>query len=339
MHLNFDVDLAPFNTFGVSARCQAFAEVEHWSDIEPLLGHPRLRQSSLLVLGGGSNVLFRQDYQGAVLKISSRGMAILEETDDHVYVRIAAGEAWHDVVVWSVLRGLWGLENLALIPGQVGAAPIQNIGAYGAELADSFVSLKAYDREQERWTDLDREACRFGYRSSLFKSFDPDRYIITEVILQLRQGRHGKAKLDYPGLVDEISVLGGSIDPVTIAEAVTRIRQRKLPNPADYGNAGSFFKNPIVSSLQFAAMQSQNPTMNGFEQADGSFKLSAAWLIDQCGLKGQRIGGAGVYREHALVLVNHGGASGEQLWKLALTVQDAVLQRFGVLLEPEPLIV
>lgn len=341
MPLKFNVNLAPWNTFGVASRAWAMAEVEHWYQLDRIIDDPRLRERPLLVLGGGSNVLFRRDYPGLVLKVGNRGITVLEEDDEHVFVRVAAGETWHDIVIWSVLRGLWGLENLALIPGQTGAAPIQNIGAYGAELADCFVSLQAFDRLKRQWVTLDKSDCQLAYRSSLFKDAEPERYIISEVVLRLNQRPeigHGP-RLDYPGVKEEIDLLGGSIDPVTIAEAVTRIRQRKLPDPHHCGNAGSFFKNPLVDADKFAQLTGQFPDIRSFEQDDGRTKLSAAWLIDQCHYRGYSRGDAGVYHDHALVLVNLGAATGQQIWELALEVQQAVHDKFGIVLEPEPLIV
>ncbi len=337
MHLNFDVDLTAYNTFGVSARAYALAEIEHWHQLERVLDHPRTAERPMLVLGGGSNVLFRDNYPGLILKIKNRGVTLLEETSEHCFVRIAAGEVWHDIVIWSVLRGLWGIENLALIPGEVGAAPIQNIGAYGAELSDCLVSVKAFDRQLRRWVSLSASECQLAYRSSLFKDHEPERYILSEILLRLN--KTPKPQLDYPGLREVLRKINGEPTPVDIAEAVTWVRQSKLPDPHVFGNAGSFFKNPIVDNAKYRTLQDQFPQLKGFALDEEMTKLSAGWLIDQCGLKGVTRGDAGVYREHALVLVNLGQASGKELWALALEVQAAVRETFGVVLEPEPLVI
>lgn len=328
------------NTFGVSARAPMLVEVGDAAALPELFGYALLRDGPLLVLGGGSNLLFAGDADGAVLALGSQKISILEDDGDHAIVRADAGVEWHALVLWTLGHGLAGLENLALIPGTVGAAPIQNIGAYGAEVRDCIHRVEAFERSSRELHRLDAAACAFAYRDSLFKR-EPDRYVVTAVEFAL--SRTPTLKLDYAGLGDELAAMGidiGSVRASQVAEAVIRIRQRKLPDPAVLGNAGSFFKNPIVSATQAGALQAEHPKLPMFRGNDDTTrKLSAAWLIDQCGWKGHRDGDAGVAASHALVLVNHGHATGMQILDLARRIATSVQERFGVALEPEPRVI
>ncbi|MBS0557374.1 MAG: UDP-N-acetylmuramate dehydrogenase [Proteobacteria bacterium] len=327
-------DLSRRNSFRVPARAQWLIEVGDAGALPEVFGLGAVRRSPLLVLGEGSNVLLTRDWPGAVLSIVARGIRILDARGDNTRVRVEAGENWNDFVHWSLGQGFAGLENLALIPGSVGAAPIQNIGAYGVEVREFIETVEAFDRRTGQVVRLDNAACGFAYRDSLFKR-DADRYLVCAVEFLLPRRR--ELRLDYAGMREELAAM--KIDTpnhATVAEAVMRLRTRKLPNPAQIGNAGSFFKNPLVSAAQADTLRSANPALPVWPGDDGQCKLSAAWLVEACGFKGVREGDAGVSERHALVLVNHGAATGAQLWALAQRIIEAVYVRFEVRLEPEP---
>ena len=329
------------NTFGVSASASLLIEVGDSAALPELFGYPMLRDGPVLVLGGGSNLLFAGDPEGAVLALGSQKIEIVKDDGERAVMRADAGVDWHALVLWTLGHGLAGLENLALIPGTVGAAPIQNIGAYGVEVRDTVHAVEAFERDSGHLRRLDRDACAFGYRDSVFKR-QPDRYIVTAVEFAL--SHTPQSKLDYAGLSEELLAMGidaqSGVRPSQVAEAVCRVRRRKLPDPAVLGNAGSFFKNPIVPRPQADALKQANPALPVFSGADdGMHKLSAAWLIDACGWKGHRDGDAGVADSHALVLVNHGNATGAQLLALARRIAASVQERFGVALQPEPRII
>jgi len=334
-----DARLDARNTFGVAAVAPTLVEVGDSAALPELFGHAMLRDRPVLVLGGGSNLLFAGDPDGAVLALTAQRIAIIADDGETAVVRADAGVTWHELVLWTLGHGLCGLENLALIPGTVGAAPIQNIGAYGVEVRDCIHAVEAFDRSDHGMVRLGSHACAFAYRDSLFKR-EPDHYVVTTVEFAL--SRTPALKLDYAGLGEELHAMGiaGSPRASHVAEAVIRIRQRKLPDPNVLGNAGSFFKNPLVAADVADALLSEHPSMPVFLGADaGARKLSAAWLIDQCGWKGFRDGDAGVAASHALVLVNHGHASGAQLLNLARRIAASVQTRFGVAIEPEPRII
>ncbi len=339
--LQRDADLAARNTFGVAARAPWLLEVNDPGSLAEALDLDQLRGLPLLVLGGGSNLLFAGDAPGAVVALRAAGIAIAEDRGERVRVRAEAGADWHGLVAWSLEQGLCGLENLALIPGSVGAAPIQNIGAYGVEVGERVVAVEAWDRDASRPVRLERAACAFGYRDSAFKR-QSSRWIVTAVELELaREGAGPAPRLDYAGIGEELAAMGVTAARARdVAEAVVRIRRRKLPDPGAVGNAGSFFKNPIVPAAQAQALADAHPRLPVFPGAGAATrKLSAAWLIDACGWKGVREGDAGVSAAHALVLVNHGHATGMQLLELARRIAASVHDRFGVALEPEPRIV
>jgi UDP-N-acetylmuramate dehydrogenase len=333
-----DAPLRQRNTFGVAARAPWLVSIDDPAALPQALQSAPLRDGLALVLGGGSNLLFAGDPDGAVLELSGRSVQVLRHEDEHAIVRADAGVQWHGFVLQSLALGYAGLENLALIPGTVGASPIQNIGAYGVEVRDFVHAVEAFEPASGQWHRFDNAACGFGYRDSRFKQ-SPDRYLISSVefALPLRPA----LKLDYAGLGEELAAMGvDAPTPQNVADAVIAIRRRKLPDPAVLGNAGSFFKNPILPAAQAEALLAQHPAMPVFRGADaGTRKLSAAWLIDACGWKGHRDGDAGVSPAHALVLVNHGGASGQQLLDLARRIAESVQVRFEVAIEPEPRIV
>ena len=331
------------NTFGVAARAPLLVEVGDAGALPAVLADGMLRDGmrggELLVLGGGSNLLFAGDAPGPVLALAATGMRLLADHGDFAIVRADAGASWDAFVRWTLAQGLSGLENLALIPGTVGAAPIQNIGAYGTEVRERIHLVEAFERDEGELRRLPPDRCAFAYRDSLFKR-DPGRFIVTAVEFALP--RAAAPRLEYAGIGEELAAMGivGAPTPIQVADAVSRIRRRKLPDPAVLGNAGSFFKNPIVPAAQAQALQAEHPSLPAFRgDGEATRKLSAAWLIDQCGWKGHRDGDAGVAASHALVLVNHGTATGAQLLDLARRIAASVQARFGVAIEPEPRII
>jgi UDP-N-acetylmuramate dehydrogenase len=331
--------LAALNTFRVAARARWLVEIDDARHLPAVLSRPEWRERPLLVLGEGSNTLFTRDYDGVVLRLTGRRVTESLWVGDDAVVRVEAGRNWHDFVMWSLAQGYVGLENLALIPGTVGAAPIQNIGAYGVELARHVDSVEAWDRETGAFTSLDQAACAFGYRDSLFKRPDQrGRWIVTAVRFRFRPDT--PLVLDYAGVREELAAMDVDTPRARdVAEAVIRLRRRKLPDPAEIGNAGSFFKNPVVARATADALRATYPTLPVYPAADGQAKLSAAWLIEQSGWKGHRDSDAGVSERHALVLVNHGQASGADLMHLARRIEDSVRKAYGVVLEPEPIII
>ena len=336
--LSADAPLQSRNTFGIAASAPWLLEVSDADVLEEALALPELRDTTPLLLGGGSNLLFAGDSQDPVVCLDTRRITVLEEDTQLARVRVDAGVAWHALVLWSLRRGLMGLENLALIPGTVGASPIQNIGAYGTEVSEFVTVVEAFDRLQRKRVRLDRTACAFAYRDSVFKR-DIDRYVVTAVEFELPFQRD--LKLDYAGIPEELAAMQISAPTSRdVGEAVIRIRRRKLPDPAVVGNAGSFFKNPIVPAALAEALQQEHaglPVFRG-DSADNR-KISAAWMIEDTAWKGFREGDAGVSASHALVLVNHGAATGAQLLSLARRIADSVEARYGVRMEPEPRVI
>ena len=330
-----DASLRMRNTFGVEATAPLLVEVADAAALPGVLA--RHAGDAPMLLGGGSNLLFAGNPPGAVIALATGGIAMTEDGEVAI-VRADAGATWHEFVLWTLRHGLCGLENLALIPGTVGAAPIQNIGAYGVEVRERIRAVEAFNRRDGAMVRLDNAACGFAYRDSLFKR-DPERFVVTAVEFALP--RTPALRLDYAGIGEELAAMGvADPTPSQVADAVIRIRRRKLPDPAVLGNAGSFFKNPIVPAVQAEALHARHPSLPTFRgNDDGTRKLSAAWLIDQCGWKGHREGDAGVAASHALVLVNHGHATGMQLLDLARRIAASVRERFGVDIEPEPRIV
>ncbi len=336
-----DADLTARTTFRVPARAAWLVEVRDAAALPAVLGDPRVEGGELLVIGGGSNLLFASDLDGVALAMRGSAVAVVDEDGDMVTVRAGAGRGWHAFVLDTLALGLSGLENLSLIPGTVGAAPIQNIGAYGVEVEHRVRAVEAWDRDAGRLVRLDAASCGFAYRDSRFKR-EGARWIVTAVEFAL--SRTPRLELGYAGIGEELAALGiDSPTPAQVSEAVCGIRRRKLPDPAVLGNAGSFFKNPIVPAAQADALLAAHPRLPcfaaGMPGMPGMRKLSAAWLIDAAGWKGHRDGDAGVAPGHALVLVNHGAASGAGVLALARRITASVQARFGVALEPEPRIV
>jgi UDP-N-acetylmuramate dehydrogenase len=335
-----DYPLRAHNTFGFDVRAQFACRIEREDQLLAAVRDPRAAGLPRLVLGGGSNVVLTRDFAGLVLLIALRGRRVVHEDGAAWYVEAAAGENWHEFVAWTLAHGLPGLENLALIPGTVGAAPIQNIGAYGLEMGERFASLRAVDLTTGETVELDASACRFGYRDSFFKREGRDRFVITSVTFRLPKAWTPRA--GYVDLARELAArhsgsAGAAPSAQAIFDAVVSVRRAKLPDPLALGNAGSFFKNPVVGAAQFDALLKREPGVVSYPQPDGRVKLAAGWLIDRCGWKGRALGAAAVHDRQALVLVNRGGATGAEVLALAAAIQRDVAERFGVDLEPEPI--
>jgi UDP-N-acetylmuramate dehydrogenase len=332
------VSLRTFNTFGVEARAAYFASVRDIGQLRDALADPRVADLPRLILGGGSNILFTRDFNGLVVKIDMPGYARIGDDGDRWLVRVGAGESWHGTVARLLDDGLPGLENLALIPGSVGGAPIQNIGAYGLELAERLQDVEVFDPASGALASLDVAACRFGYRDSVFKHERASGRIVVGVTLAVP--KEWAAVAGYADVENQLKVRGIARPSAReLFDAVVSIRQRKLPDPGQTGNAGSFFKNPVVPRARREELIDRFPSLVSYDIGGGRFKLAAGWLIEACGLKGAVRGRAGVSPRQALVLVNLGGATGGEVLALAREVQDAVRTRFGVELEPEPSIV
>lgn len=328
------VDLRSYNTFGICEPADHLVEVETLNQLLEALALAERMRWPVTVLGGGSNVVLAGPVSGLLICMRGRGRRVLSRQGESVLIEAAAGENWHRLTMWALDQGLSGLENLSLIPGTAGAAPVQNIGAYGVELAEVFDSLDAYDRETAQVLRFDRQACEFAYRDSVFKRH-AGRFII--LCIRLRLSRTPQLKVDYEPLRMAWKETGlVRADSRVVAELVCRIRRAKLPDPARIGNAGSFFKNPVVTSEVAERLQAANPAMPCYPQRPTAVKLAAGWLIDQAGWRGLRRGAVGVNPEQALVLVNHGGARGEEVMALAEDIRADVARRFGVELEMEP---
>jgi len=341
MRIETGVNLQSCNTFGLPAVAATLVHIEEAADVRRVVDHPELGRAPKFILGGGSNIVLTRDVTACVLKVEIPGLRVVEVRDDAVIVEAGAGVRWHDLVAWTLDQGLGGLENLALIPGTVGAAPVQNIGAYGLELADRFDSLDAVDLISGRAITLERARCRFGYRDSVFKQELAGKSVITRVRLRLpRPWQPVLGYLDLQRRCEEAGFIEGRLpSPRQVADWVCEIRRAKLPDPAVIGNAGSFFKNPVVTPEQCRDIIARDPHLVHYPMADGHFKLAAGWLIDACGWKGKTVGAAGVYDRQALVLVNRGGARGAEVMTLARAIQESVYGRFGIRLEPEPIVV
>lgn len=329
--------LKQLNSFSVEARAGQLLELESEEDLQVFTSEHRFDASCDLILGGGSNILFAGDVEGSVVLNRITGKRIIEDSNDEVLVEVLAGENWHQLVLWCLDQGLSGIENLSLIPGLAGAAPMQNIGAYGVELADVLDCVQTLDLKSGQACEFKQQDCHFSYRNSRFKSADAGKYLITAI--RLRLNRRFKPNLAYKGLDEELKSMGIDVPTAKqVSEAVIRIRQRKLPDPNVVGNAGSFFKNPVVSRATADLLVKDFTDLPVFSGGNGS-KLSAAWLIEHCGWKGRSMGRAAVSDQHALVLINKGNATGDEILTLAGAIKASVQDRFGIELQPEPLII
>ncbi len=331
-----DYPLAPHTTFGLPARAAHYIELTDSGDLPEICRLPEFDAATVCWLGGGSNILFMQDFPSLVVRMATRGIRELERTPDSVLLEAQAGENWHGFVQSSLHMGLSGLENLSLIPGTVGASPVQNIGAYGVEVKDRIHSVRCFDVQAQEWRELSNAECRFAYRDSIFKHEGRQRYVITSVVFRLDTQFVPNVK--YGDLAQVLAEQCGGRTPTAqdVAQAVCAIRRSKLPDPAVLGNVGSFYKNPLVDAAHAQTLLAQYPQMPHYPQPDGRVKLAAGWLIDQCGLKGKTIGGAAVHDKQALVLVNKNRATAADVRALSDEICRIVAQRFAVDLQPEP---
>jgi UDP-N-acetylmuramate dehydrogenase len=330
MNITENISLRPFNTFGIDVSAHYFSSFSTQEELAELL---TVTPAAPFILGGGSNILFTRDIDGLVLKNEIPGIDLIHEDDEYLYVRSGAGENWHAFVLYCLERGWAGVENLSLIPGNVGAAPMQNIGAYGVEIKDVFHELEAYDMNEQKVYTFTLNDCEFGYRESVFKRKYRDRFVILNVTFRLR--KQPVFHTSYGAIREELDKMRvRTLSINAISQAVIRIRSSKLPDPKQIGNAGSFFKNPTISSERFIALQAIFPTIVGYP-AGGGVKLAAGWLIEQCGWKGFRRGDAGCHARQALVLVNYGNATGREIYELSEEIVVSVEKKFGVVLERE----
>ncbi|MEP1469802.1 MAG: UDP-N-acetylmuramate dehydrogenase [Halieaceae bacterium] len=334
MQIDRDVDLQPFNTLSLQAKASALVSVNNDDELTEALQWARQQQLPVVPLGEGSNVVIAGDIDALVVVQRSRDITLLEEDDSGVVLRVSAGQNWHELVRWALQHNYYGLENLALIPGTVGAAPIQNIGAYGVELERFVESVHGVQIADSAPLTLTRDACEFAYRDSVFKHELRDSLVITAV--DLRLSKHALVDAAYPALADYLQKHDMERTAEAVFEAVVAIRSSRLPDPAQVPNAGSFFKNPIIAYERSAYLGTRFPGIPRYAQPDGRAKLAAAWMIDHCGWKGVEQEGVGVHPAHALVLVNHGSDSGETLLSLASAIQQSVSNTFGYTLEIEP---
>ena len=333
MEVRENYDLKRYNTFGISVKCKYFVEAECEEELLDFIRMYEWNPKEILILGGGSNFLFTEDFDGTVFYPAMKGIEVLRDDEEYVYVRVGAGEVWDDWVAWCVKQGYGGVENLSWIPGHVGAAPVQNVGAYGMEAGDTIYEVEAIQLERAEKVKLTAFDCQFAYRDSMFKRSWKNRYLITRVIFRL--SKKPKFCLDYGTIRAELEKEEAEISLKTIRQAIIRIRQEKLPDVVDLPNAGSFFKNPVVSQEKAEQLLQQNPRMPVYPTKEGNCKLAAGWLIEQCGWKGRNLGKAGVYEKQALVLVNRGGADGTEIAHLANEVKKDVFLKFGIWIEPE----
>lgn len=336
MQIQQDFSLRSLNTFGIDARAAFFTALDSVEAIRAFALTSAVKYQDYFILGGGSNVLFTRDFQGIVAQISVKGIRELSRTADTILVGAMAGEQWDDFVAYTVQNGFCGLENLSLIPGTVGAAPIQNIGAYGVEAADFIHAVRAVELGSGDTVEFSKEDCAFGYRDSYFKNAGKGKYILTEVIFRLCL--HPELNLDYGAIRQQLTLQGIAPEKATVAElrqAVIAIRRSKLPDPLEIGNAGSFFKNPVIKIAQFRTLQKDFPDIVSYPLDEEHVKLAAGWMIDQCGWKGYRKGDAGVHVNQALVLVNYGQATGSEILAIADEIKDSVYRKFDVQLHAE----
>lgn len=345
MNVQENISIKEYNTFGINVYANLFAKFNSIPELGELLEFSKQQTTNLprgqagnkqqtLILGGGSNILFTHDFHGLVLKNEIKGIKTVREDEHHVYVQAGAGENWHDFVQYCIGHGLAGVENLSLIPGNVGASPMQNIGAYGVEIKDVFYSLEAYHIRDRKLVNFSLNDCEFGYRESVFKRRFRDEFVITDVTYRLN--RIPDYNISYGAIKQELELMGvKDLSIRAVSQAVINIRSSKLPDPAVIGNAGSFFKNPEIPNTQFISLKEKYPAIVGYDLPNGQVKLAAGWLIEQCGWKGFRRGDAGCHEKQALVLVNYGNATGKEIYDLSEEILHNVEEKFNVMLERE----
>ncbi|MBX2984988.1 MAG: UDP-N-acetylmuramate dehydrogenase [Bacteroidia bacterium] len=336
MQILENVSLKPYQTFGLDVNAKALTIITSQEYFWRIWTNPSFKNQNKLILGGGSNVLFTSDYDGLVIVNQIKGREIVKETQEHVWIKFKSGESWHESVCWMLEQGWSGVENMSLIPGTIGAAPMQNIGAYGVELKDIFDSLEAIDLSNGNIVTFRSAECNFGYRDSIFKTTHKNQYFISAVTLKVNKQPHYHIEYgDIKATLSEMQITESQISPMNVSKAVIKIRQSKLPDPRELGNSGSFFKNPSIPTAQFESLQKNHPDIKGYPSGAGMTKVPAGWLIEQTGWKGKRIGNCGSHAKQALVLVNYGGAHGSEIYQLAQQIQQSVLDTFGISITPE----
>ncbi|CAM4016639.1 UDP-N-acetylmuramate dehydrogenase [Flavobacterium weaverense] len=333
MEIQDQYSLKKHNTFGIEAKAKKFIAVHSIDELTQVLHQNKLEKK--FVLGGGSNMLLTKDIDALVIHIDLKGKKIIDEDEDFVWVESQAGENWHEFVLWTISQNFGGLENMSLIPGNVGTTPVQNIGAYGTEIKDTFISCKAVDIENQQLKEFSKAECQFGYRESVFKNEQKDKYIIASVVFKLTKKNH-KINISYGDIAGELNK-NNIVEPTLndISNAVITIRQSKLPDPKELGNSGSFFKNPIVLKSEFNAIHKRFPEMKYYDISETEVKVPAGWLIEQAGFKGKRFGDAGIHKNQALVLVNYGNATGQEILNISKDIQNTIFEKFGIRIEAE----
>lgn len=331
VELKHNISLKPFNTFGIDVQTESFVEINSIVKLQEILKN---NQKEILILGGGSNILFTKNFDGLLIKNNIKGIELVNDNENEVILKVGAGENWHDFVMYCVSKNYAGLENLSLIPGTVGASPMQNIGAYGVEVKESIISVEALNIKDGTIRNFSNAECEFDYRSSIFKTSQKGKYFITSVVFQL--SKKPTINSSYGAIEDELKIMG-VVNPTIqdISKAVINIRSSKLPNPNELGNSGSFFKNPVVSISKKNLLLEKYPSIPHYLQNDGSFKIAAGWLIETCGWKGKRVDNYGVHTKQALVIVNYGGATGKQILHFSEEIIQSVKSTFDIELERE----
>jgi UDP-N-acetylmuramate dehydrogenase len=333
MEIYSNFSLKNYNTFGIEAKAKKFVAVHSLAELTSVLRQNN--SENTFILGGGSNMLLTQDIKALVIHIDLKGKRVIDENEDYAWVESQAGENWHEFVLWTIDQNFGGLENMSLIPGNVGATPVQNIGAYGTEIKDTFVSCTALTSLNLELKTFTKEDCRFGYRESIFKNEVKDQYIITSVVFKLTKQNHN-INTSYGDITNELAKNKITIPNLKdVSDAVVAIRKSKLPDPKELGNSGSFFKNPILLKTDFKKIQQQFPQMKYYEVSETEVKVPAGWLIEEAGLKGKRFGDAGIHKDQALVLVNYGKATGQEILNISKHIQETIFTKFGIHIEAE----
>ncbi|RKS02158.1 MULTISPECIES: UDP-N-acetylmuramate dehydrogenase [unclassified Flavobacterium] len=333
MPIQTNFSLKKYNTFGIEAKAQQFIAVHTVAELKTVLNENQNQKK--FILGGGSNMLLTQDIQALVIHIDLKGKRILKEDDDFVWVESMAGENWHEFVLWTIDQNFGGLENMSLIPGNVGTTPVQNIGAYGTEIKDTFVSCEAVNIATQSLKTFNKEECHFGYRESVFKHEAKDQFVITSVVFKLTKRNH-KINTSYGDITKELEKQNVVVPTLKdVSNAVIAIRQSKLPDPKELGNSGSFFKNPIISKVDYEKAHALHPDMPHYVVSETEVKVPAGWLIERAGFKGKRFGDAGIHKNQALVLVNYGNATGQEILAVSKDIQATILKEFGIAIEAE----
>ena len=328
-----NISIKNYNSFQIDVKTKLFSEFKNIEELKIILNSSLYKSNKSTILGEGSNILFTNDYEGLILKNNITGIKIIKENNDNIIVEVGSGENWHKFVMWSIEKNLSGIENLALIPGSVGASPVQNIGAYGMEVKDSIISVHTINLKSNKECNFKNKDCDFKYRDSIFKNKLKNKFIITKVTFKLNKKPINN--ISYGNIELELKKLKLSPSPKNIAKTIIKIREKKLPNPKKIGNCGSFFKNPIISNSQFLKLQKKYPEIIYFKLPNKKIKISAGWLIENIGLKGYRKGDAGVHKQQALVIVNYGSASGQEILNLAKKIQKKVMENYEIKFEPE----